>query len=704
MSINKIDAENDEIDLQKIFFIFWRRKLLIALICIAFVLAGGYYAFKMTTPIYEASSVTMVRNQAETVIDLPSVLAQLGTDDVALKSEIEVIRSRILIGKVVDMLDLTSDPEFNGALREPSAFSQLISSIKGLLPTSSKPTAGRVDPGRTRERVVSALLAHFTANVVPGTTTFRITVQSEDPEKAALIADTIAEQYVQRQIDVKRGATVDAIDWLSDRVAELKVALQNSENAVKQFKTDTPLTTPEVLSGLERQLKSIRDRIGETRQRVAASDDFFAAFEQATSYEDKAVLLGDATLIDLSATASRSRSAASRFNARVETLLAERRRDAAESKSQLASLESAEATLEQKIQKESSAYLELEQLTREAEANRTLYEYFLARLKETSAQQGVQQADSVILSYAVVPGSASAPSKKRIVLLSGFVGLIFGCVLSMLLEMRNKTFRTSQELEELAGLPVVGMLPLVPAKHRNDFFHYLQSHPTSPFAEAVRNLRTSVLLAHLDNPPQVILLTSSIPGEGKTSSSIGLALNFASMGKRVLLVEGDLRRLTFNRYFDNSQRAAGLISVLSGKTSLEETVFHHEELDIDILFGERSTKNAADVLSSRKMDELLREARSKYDFVIVDAPPVLIVPDARVLSQFVDAILFIVKWDSTHQRQVEEAIRSFEEGKIEGLVLNQIDPNGFKRYGYNYGYGYGYAAHYGDKYYDTASD
>ncbi|MGV0908949.1 GumC family protein [Martelella sp. FOR1707] len=704
MSINKNDAENDEIDLQKIFFIFWRRKLLIALICIAFVLAGGYYAFKMTTPIYEASSVTMVRNQAETVIDLPSVLAQLGTDDVALKSEIEVIRSRILIGKVVDMLDLTSDPEFNGALREPTAFSQLISSIKGLLPTSSKPTTGRVDPGRTRERVVSALLAHFTANVVPGTTTFRITVQSEDPEKAALIADTIAEQYVQRQIDVKRGATVDAIDWLSDRVAELKVALQNSENAVKQFKTDTPLTTPEVLSGLERQLKSIRDRIGETRQRVAASDDFFAAFEQATSYEDKAVLLGDATLIDLSATASRSRSAASRFNARVETLLAERRRDAAESKSQLASLESAEATLEQKIQKESSAYLELEQLTREAEANRTLYEYFLARLKETSAQQGVQQADSVILSYAVVPGSASAPSKKRIVLLSGFVGLIFGCALSMLLEMRNKTFRTSQELEELAGLPVVGMLPLVPAKHRNDFFHYLQSHPTSPFAEAVRNLRTSVLLAHLDNPPQVILLTSSIPGEGKTSSSIGLALNFASMGKRVLLIEGDLRRLTFNQYFDNSQGAAGLISVLSGKTSLEETVFHHEELDIDILFGERSTKNAADVLSSRKMDELLREARSKYDFVIIDAPPVLIVPDARVLSQFVDAILFIVKWDSTHQRQVEEAIRSFEEGKIEGLVLNQIDPNGFKRYGYNYGYGYGYAAHYGDKYYDTASD
>ncbi|WP_180898109.1 GumC family protein [Martelella soudanensis] len=701
---SKTNTENDEVDLQKIFFIFWRRKFLIAGIFSLFVLAGGYYAVKMTTPIYQAYSVTMVSSQAEKIIDLPSVLAQLGTDDVALQSEIEVIRSRILLGKVVDTLNLTADPEFNGALSEPTAVSKLVAYVKSLLPTGSEPVSKAVAPERTRDRVVSALLDHFTASVVPDTTTFRITVSSENPEKAALIADTIAEQYVQRQIDVKRGATVDAIDWLSERVAELKVALEKSENAVKQFKTDTPLTTPEVLSGLERQLKSIRDRISETRQRVAASDALFAKLEQASNYEDKAVLLGDPTLIDLSATAPGNRNDAARFNTRMETLLVDRRRDAAEIKSQLASLETAETALETKIQTESSAYLELEQLTREAEANRTLYEYFLARLKETSAQQGVQQADSVILSYAVVPEIASAPKKKRIVLLAGLMGLVLGGLLSLLLEMRNKTFKTSQELEELTGLPVVGMLPLVPAKHRGDFFHYLQTHSTSPFAEAMRNLRTSVVLANLDSPPQVIMLSSSIPGEGKTTSSIALALNFVSMGKKVLLVEGDLRRLTFHWYFGNSKNDAGLISVLSGKKTLEEAVFHHDELDIDILFGERSTKNAADVLSSRKMDELLREARSKYDFIIVDAPPVLIVPDARVLSQFVDSILFLVKWDSTHQNQVEEAIRSFEEGKVEGLVLNQIDPDGFKRYGYNYGYGYGYAAHYGDKYYDMDGD
>ena len=701
---SKINTENDDIDLQKIFSIFWRRKLLIAVILILFVLAGGYYAFRMTTPIYRATSVTMVSGQAENIIDIPSVLAQLGTDDVALQSEIEVIRSRILIGNVVDSLDLMADPEFNAALREPTSFSRFVAYIRSLLPKGSDSDVGAPGPDRTRDRVVSALLNQFTATVVPDTTTFRITVSSEDPEKAALIADSIAEQYVQRQIDVKRGATVDAIDWLSERVAELKVALEKSENSVKQFKTDTPLTTPEVLSGLERQLKSIRDRITETRQRVEASDALFANLEQASSFEDKAVLLGDPTLIDLSATAPRNRRDAARFEARLETLLVDRRRDAAELKSQLASLETAEAALERKIQTESAAYLELEQLTREAEANRTLYEYFLARLKETSAQQGIQQADSVILSYAVVPENASEPSKKRIVLLAGLVGLVFGGLLSLLLEMRNRTFKTSQELEELAGLPVVGMLPLVPAKHRSDLFHYLQTHSTSPFAEAIRNLRTSVVLANLDKPPQVIMLSSSIPGEGKTTSSIALSLNFVSMGKKVLLIEGDLRRLTFRQYFGNSRTDAGLISVLSGKQTLEETVFHSEDLELDVLFGERSPKNAADVLSSRKMDELLREARSKYDFIIVDAPPVLIVPDARVLSQFVDAILFVVKWDSTHHHQVEEAVRSFEEGKIEGLVLNQIDPNGFKRYGYNYGYGYGYAAHYGDKYYDTDDD
>ncbi|MEO1986836.1 MAG: polysaccharide biosynthesis tyrosine autokinase [Martelella sp.] len=692
----------DEIDISKIFFVFWRHKFLIAGLFALFVIAGWYYAAKMTTPIYTASSVTMVSPQAKQVIDLPSVVGQIGTDNIALRSEIEVIKSRVLIGKVVDILDLTADPEFNYALRQPGELTRLKAYIKGMIfgTRQSSSPAPVIDLDRTRDRVVSALLSRFTADVVPSTTTFRITVNSEVPEKAALIADTIAEQYVQRQVEIERTATTDAISWLSSQVAELKLALDKSENAVKQFKSDTPLTTIEVLSGLERQLKSIRDRISEARQKVADESSLVAALDQASGYRQKAILMGDPTLIDLAEAASTDARSARLFDSRLEMLQTERTKSATQAASQLAALETAETSLKQKIQTESDAYSQLEQLVREVEANTTLYEYFLTRLKETSAQQGIQQSGNVVLSYAVVPSGASKPNVNRSMMISGALGLLLGCGLSLLLEMRHNTFRTSQELEEHSGIHVLGSLPLVAVKFRDDIFQYLREHSTSPFAEAIRNLRTSILLANIDNPPQVIMLSSSIPGEGKTTSSIGLALNFVGMGKRVLLVEGDLRRLTFHRYFKDAQATAGLISVLAGNTRLEQATFHHEELGLDILFGERSTKNAADVLSSRRMEELLDEARTAYDFIIVDAPPVLIVPDPRVLSQFVDTILFIVKWDSTHQNQVEEALRSFDRSKIGGLVLSQIDPSGFKRYGYNYGFGYGYAAYEGEKYYE----
>ncbi|WP_174802469.1 GumC family protein [Martelella limonii] len=698
----KVDGE--EIDLQKIFFIFWRRKFLIALTSILFLVAGGYYAYRVAVPIYRASSVTMMNAQTEQVIDLPSILGQIGTDDTALQTEIEVIRSRILIGKVVDRLKLMDDPEFNPTLTPPSAMSRIKSYIKSAVPGFEPEEKAAIAPDKLKDVVVSRLLQSFSANVVPKTLTFRITVSSEDPAKAALIADTIADQYVQRQLDLKRGATVDAIDWLSDRVAELKINLQKSENAVKQFRTDTPLTNPEVLGGLERQLKSIRDRVNETERKITSTDEVLSALDAASGYAAKASLLGDPTLIRLATTADTNAADARRFRNRLEELVDDRRQDAAQARVQLATLQSAEESLETKVQTESSSYLELEQLTREAEANRTLYEYFLTRLKETSAQQGVQQSDSIILSYAVVPDAPSEPHTKQILLFSGLLGFLFGCGLSLLLEMRSKTFRSTQELEELSGISVVGALPLVPSKHRAELVDYLRTHPTSPLSEAIRNLRTSVVLSDLESPPQVVLMTSSIPGEGKTTCSVGLALNFVGMGKKVLLIEGDLRRLTFGNYFERPVHGKGLISLLAGERTLEETVVSDGNSGLDVIFGERSARNAADVLSSRQMKDLLSYARTQYDFIIIDAPPVLIVPDARVLSQFVDGILFVVKWDSTHQQQVEEALRLFDKDKIEGLVLNQIDPNGFKRYGYSYGAGYGYAAHYGDKYYDQSGD
>ncbi len=193
--------------------------------------------------------------------------------------------------------------------------------------------------------------------------------------------------------------------------------------------------------------------------------------------------------------------------------------------------------------------------------------------------------------------------------------------------------------------------------------------------------------------------TSTIPGEGKTTQSIALAQNLSGLGKSVLLIEGDIRRRTFLQYFDKPA-VGGLVSVVSGDHSLSDAVVHDDELKIDILMGEKASMNAADFFSSDKFKEFMVTTREVYDYIIIDTPPVLVVPDARVIGHLVDSIVYSVKWNSTNQHQVVEGLRQLSSVglRVSGLVLAQIDPRGMKRYGY--GGRYGAYSGYGKGYYD----
>jgi capsular exopolysaccharide synthesis family protein len=241
---------------------------------------------------------------------------------------------------------------------------------------------------------------------------------------------------------------------------------------------------------------------------------------------------------------------------------------------------------------------------------------------------------------------------------------------------------------------VLGQIPQIPARHRKKVLNYLATKPTSAAAEAVRNLRTSILLSNVDNPPKVIVSTSSVPGEGKTTNSLALAQNLVGLGKSVLLIEGDIRKCTFQQYFDDIPDK-GLVSVLSGDQTLEEVIFKTPILGADLLVGDKASTNAADLFSSDKFKALIAEVRDKYDTIIIDTPPVLVVPDARIIAQVADAVLFTVLWDKTPKEQVEESMRMFHNAnqRITGLVLGQISAKRMKQYGH------GAYAGYGDEYY-----
>ena len=486
-------------------------------------------------------------------------------------------------------------------------------------------------------------------------------------------------------------------------MSELQVQLETAEKKVSDFTAQTRLVSIEGLQALERQIKDLRDRISNTELSQAALQARLDDLNSAQTPEQKLEVAEDAALDRIANGGLSSATNQNAFDLRYQTIVNRIQTDSTRINQQLSALRQSETELAAEIERQGRDLIALQQLMRESEATRLPYEYFLTRLKETSAQEGIHKADSRILSNAVVPVAASAPKKSRIMLLAMILGAMVGSGIVLLREFRTSTFRTASDLEHHTGYTVLGQIPLIPSLKRIDTLKYLSDKPTSAAAEAIRNLRTSLMLSNLDKKPQVIVSTSSIPGEGKTTVSLALAKFLSGLGKSVLLLEGDIRRRTLNEYFPTLPHT-GIASVLNREVDFADAIHRPKGFEADVLAGEKTNVNAADIFSSetfKTFKTFIGEMRKQYDFIIIDTPPVLVVPDARIIAQNADAILFSVKWDSTSKAILDESLRLFHNSnqRITGLILGQIDEKGMKKYGYG-GAGGAYAA-YGKGYYES---
>lgn len=684
-----VDPANKEIDLAQLLGALWRGKFWITLFGLLAMLAGGYYAFQVATPLYTTTATVVQDNDPEPVVSFSAGLGSgLGGDQNAINTEIEVLRSRALIEKLVQELDLISDPEFNPGLRPPAIIS--IGRIISLVRNQILPPTGPAIPlsaEQIRDVVVTNVQSVLGVANIRQSYVYSITATSNSPQKSALIVNTLANLYIDDQLETKSEKNLQATKWLTDRLGELQIELEGAEEAVKDFNANTDLINADTLAALSRQVKELRERLETVREDLIALDIRIASMTAAGESGDPKQMADVAQdralarlLNNLEAGQSAERTA---FETYFAQLIAQDKLERSRLNTQIASLTASIREQEQATDQQSTDLITLQQLEREAEASRLLYEYFLGRLKETTVQSGIQTPDSRILSQGIIPQLPTAPRKMIILAVSLLLGMLVGAALVLTREMLQNTFRAAEELEQRTGYEVLGQIPKIPARRRAKLLQYLTDKPTSIAAEAVRNMRTSVLLSNVDTPPQVIMSTSSIPGEGKTTQSLSLTQNLAGLGKKVLLIEGDVRKRIFAEYFQIKDEN-GLMSVLEGRVALADAVSHESSLKADVLMSEKPTSNAADIFSSHGFATLLKQAREDYDYIVIDTPPVLAVPDARIIGRQVDTTLYTVRWDHTTQRQVLQGLKELAQVRvpIAGLVLGQIDHKRLKRYGY----------------------
>ncbi len=665
--------------------VLWRRKWLIGAIVLGCLALGVFWA-KTVTPRYTATATVKLDVYQPGIADIETVVTGLTGDTREVRSQLQVIRSRSLLGRVVDAMDLTKDPEFNPFLtpkEDPSVFS--MSYVLGLVFGSPGPSAGPSEI-EVRERAIDALAGRTNVLPVHFSFVFGVAVQTTDPQKSADIANMIAEQYILNQIEVKYRATEQAAGWLSNRVSELKVALEDAEAAVAIHRAQNELVGEEAVEQLSQRLISLRSTLSDVTKSRNEAVSRLAQIEALAAQQDLAglaALTGSIRLENLAKTiagnggpeAAANAAAVARFELELKAVRDRLGREVTQSESSMVKLGQSIADLEVRQDKQGADLVLLRQLEREAEAASVIYETFLSRLKETSVQQGVHKADAIVISEARVPRARSFPRYRIVLGAALLIGLLIASIIVAILETLDQTFSTPDELERFTGLPVLGLIPSAPITARGNILKFAMARPTSPFMEAVRNLRTSVQLSGVDGDVQVIALASAAEGEGKTTLTMSLAHSSATQAnKKVLVMDCDLRRRRLTSEL-GGKGLPGIIAYFSGSKTIDDIIHPMDNGAFDIVFADKSPKITADIFASQKFERLMTELRKRYDLVIIDTPPVLALTDVRVIANYVDMLLFSVSWKRTRRKLVRAAMAALAMTKPKRIatVMNRMN-------------------------------
>jgi capsular exopolysaccharide synthesis family protein len=724
------EGHSDAIDLRQIQDFLWRRWKLI-LSTAAVIATVTYIALLVVTPRYTATAQVLLDPGSQKLLGAANLIPELSLDSGNVDSQVSLIRSTNLLRRVVETTKLTQDPEF-GAAVQPGLFALLKSWIFPAAETEPNAAPGSSDaiPPDVL-RAIGRLRDALEVSRVERTYVISIGVTSEVPAKAALLANAVADAYVVDQLNARYEAAKTASNWLAQRMEGMREQVKQSEEAVANFRREHGLVTTSSEGKLtinEQQLSELNGKLVTARAETAARR---AAYEQAVQLQQRGGSLQTVSEVVSSPVIGQLRKQqadaaqkiaelASRYNndhplmvrARAElrdvnnSIAAETGRIITNLKNEYDVAKAREDSMQKSLDQisgasglDNSVGIQLRELERNNAANKTLFESFLSQAKVTSAQSTFDVRDSRIISPASKPGAPSFPKKRLVLSLAAVIGLLIGIGGGVALDMLNSGFTTHREIEEKLNIPVLASIPMLTTAELTvngkllDPPLYCHTKPLSRYAEAVRTLRMGVQMADVDDPAKVVLITSSIPQESKSTIVLSLAYSAIKAGLRTVIIDCDLRHPTVSKYF-GLEKSAGLVDLLAGTVTAEQTFVSKGGLTI-VPAGSKS-QNPPDLLGSARMKGLVDKLRENYDYVIIDTPPVGPVIDAKVAMALADKVIFAVRWQSTTREMVAQSIDGLNAGrKLAGIVLGVVDESKVPRYGrYSYYSSYHYKSYY----------
>lgn len=706
---------------------FKRRFWLIATVTVLGTALAAMYGIQQ--PVRYTATTEIVIDPTDTrAFGLDAETGMLGADAVTLETQIRVARSPDVAFTVMERLGLQQRMAARIAEEEAEGISlnpawRPFARVLDLVPSDLLVASGiaseliQLEAIDTTERARRAAFNYLDSGLAVRQSgrsrVLSINFTADNPAEAARVANAIADAYIEHQLARKVGGTTRASSFLETRLEELQAQLRLAEERIKDYRAENQLIqtsgstlSEQELSQLSTELIQVRAQRDDMLGRIAyirglrGRGDALETVGEILESPLVAVLLQEHIRLrrheqELLASYGERHpqviSVRADLQSIVDQISAEADRYTASLNNEASLLAARENAIREQMARatddnvrQSQATIGLRELEREADAIRNLYNSFLIRYTETREQRQVIEPDARVIARAEAPSRPSSRGLEFFVALGFLVSGAAGVGLAWLRESLDRGLRTNSQVEQQLGLPCLGQVPHLKSivGKRLKPHMYLLERPRSAYAESIRSVSTFLRMSNVDNPPRVIQITSSLPGEGKTTFSTSLATLLAKSGRNTLLIDLDLHHPSVAREL-GIEADRCLVDYMLGDASAEEIIFA-SDFGLSVIPVRRSAPDPSVLIGSQRMRQLLDQMRRRFDYVIVDSPPLLLVTDPKMTSELVDATILLVRWQETQADKAANALRELDavNAKVAGAVLSQVDVKRQEQYGY----------------------